>query len=96
MRPSEINNLAKAYATAQTESQLQTKLDAWITADAALAKNKSFDLDGVSLTRQDAEVVADRILVFTEAIRLKQAGFSTTESISGIRAYSPRFIRGPQ
>lgn len=39
----------------------QTHLDAWLAADLAVAKGKSYSIQGRSLTRVDAETIKSQI-----------------------------------
>ena len=44
-----------------TVATAQTHLDAWLAADLAIAKGASYTIQGRSLTRQDGEIVKERI-----------------------------------
>jgi hypothetical protein len=44
-----------------TLAQAQTRLDAWLEADAAVARNQSYSINNRTLTRADAEQIRTNI-----------------------------------
>ena len=60
-----------------TVTTAQTHLDAWLAADLAVAKRKSYSIQGRSLTHSDAETIKAQIAYWNgvvESLNAEAAG----------------------
>lgn len=52
---------AKYIKEVMTREEALEHYRAWLAADAAIARNKSYTVDGLTVTRQDAETIRKQI-----------------------------------
>lgn len=65
-----------------TLQELRAALRMWEAAEAAVSKNKSYSIDGISYTRQDLSAIRDQQAAYRKRIAalvaLKRGGSSAT------------------
>jgi len=64
-----------------TETQAQTQLDLWISADAAVAKGQSYSIGGRSLTRANAKEISEKIDFWSGKLAKIQGGGSKVRRV---------------
>jgi hypothetical protein len=69
-----------------TLQQAQARLDDWIAADAAVARNQSYSINGRALTRADAGKIRENIDYWDRKVREIEA--------RGAGGRRPRYIVG--
>ncbi len=87
----DISAQAARLASCLTADQLQTRLDAWLEADLAIASNQSYTIADRTFTKADASVISDRIAIHIEALAMVNSGNVGSTRVQGIE---PRFSRG--
>ncbi len=70
-----------------TEAEAQINLDNWLTADTAIQKGQSYSVDGLSVTRADAETITAKINYWQKQVNAYHA--VEKEQQQGVRY--PRF-----
>jgi uncharacterized small protein (DUF1192 family) len=69
---------------ALTVAQAQAHLDAWLTADLAVAQGKSYTIGGRSLTRSSAAEIHQQIAYWEREVARLTAGRSRGPRVRGV------------
>ena len=67
---------------ALTSTQAQTALDAWITADLAVAKGQSYSMNGRSLTLVNAKEIREQIQYWERRVAAFSVGSTGGASLA--------------
>lgn len=71
-------------------SQIRERLEKWEAADAAITANKSYSIDGLSVTKQDAATIRQQIEYWSQRLAIALRGGSSfgtrrIRAIDGVR-----------